>query len=147
MTTTLAVSPIIIGFPFDQSIAFVDGSGNPPAGFDLTTASRIFGEARIAPGKSNELLAQFDSAAMPATLTVINANTIRWTLSVAATWKLGAAIAAAAAAVAAAATGPTGPAAPPSIWIDFARDDAGVWSLLPMQLNWPIFVPVTAPPA
>lgn len=123
--STVTVTPIIIGFPFSQGIAFVDGSGDPLAGFDLTTASRIFGEARSAPGAGNEVLAQFDSAATPPTLVANNANTLTFSMPIATTYGL---------------------APYQTIWIDFAREDSGVWSLLPAQLQWPILIPVTAPP-
>ena len=126
MTTEITVDPIVVGFPFSQTIAFVDGSGNPLAGLNLAAASRVFGQARVAPGNSNQPLATFDTASTPANLIVVNANTLSFTLSEAATWKFGGCS---------------------SVAIDFAQLIGGAWALLPVQfLQWPVLIPVTAPP-
>lgn len=125
MSSQTAVTPIIVGFPFKENISFVDTAGAPLANFDLTTATRLFGQARVAAGANNPVLATFDSGKHPQNLSLINANTFSFSLTSEETSKL---------------------RGVPSIWIDFAREDLDVWSLLPGQVQWPVLLPITAPP-
>jgi hypothetical protein len=117
------VKPIVRGYPFAFSLRFVDAAGEPIPGFDLSTASRVRGEFRKSAEDSGTPYAVVDTVG--GTLSVVDANTIALTISAANTANF----------------------VTKAAWIDFARLDGSVWSLVPVRIAWPVEDPVTNPPA
>jgi len=118
------VKPIVRGYPFAFSLRFVDAAGEPIPGFDLSAASRVRGEFRRSVEDNGTPYAAVDTA-VAGTLIVVDANTIALTISAANTANF----------------------ATKAAWVDFARLDGGVWSLIPVRIAWPVEDPVTNPPA
>lgn len=124
MSQRIAVKPITVGYAFSFSLDFTAPGGGAPAGFDLTTAQRVYGEFRARPIDTGAPLAAIDTA--DGTLVVVDANTISFSIPAAKT--------------AAMIPGK-------AVWLDFARRDAGVWSPIPVRIAWPVQDAVTIPPA
>lgn len=123
MNQTISLAPIVKGYRFAFTLNFVDTQGAAPPGFDLAAATRVMGQFRVARDDTGAPLATVDSA--DGSLTVVDANTISFTIPASAT----------------ATMTPGQPA-----WVDFARLVADDWRHIPVIVPWPVIDPVTIPP-
>jgi hypothetical protein len=121
----ITVPPIVVGYDFRQSISFVDPSGSPPSGFDLTTASRLFSQLRGGRSHNYPLLGTLDSAGSPPGLIATSANVLTLVIPQDVTSVL---------------------EGVPKVWMDFARLDGTEWSLIPVQIGWPTVRAITVHP-
>ncbi len=123
MNQTITLAPIVKGYSFSFALNFIDADGAPPAGFDLTAATRVMGQFRPAREDAGPPLATVDTA--DGSLTINDAHSISFTIPASAT---------------AAMTGGQ-PA-----WVDFAWRVAEDWRHIPVIIAWPVIDPVTIPP-
>lgn len=124
MNQTITLAPIVKGYRFAFTLNFIDTQGASPAGFDLVAATRVMGQFRVSREDAGAPLATVDTA--DGSLTVVDANTISFTIPSSATKAM---------------------TAGQPAWVDFARLVAGDWRHIPVIVAWPVIDPVTIPPA
>jgi len=123
MTQKIVLDPIRPGYAFAFTLNFTGPDGAALAGFDLTAATRIRAEFRAQISDAGAPLATIDT--QDGSIVVVDANSLTFTLSAAATASLT----------------PGKPA-----WVDFTRLAGGQWAVFTPPIPWPVTDTVTNPP-